>query len=160
MGVIAVDVLIKKTQRTMVAYLGTRGPYAQIPRAMGKLYGWVTSQGMTPTGMPSTVYYTVPPDVPLEEAVWEIWSPVAPGASETPPDSEGLGVKSVEAATVASTIHTGPYEAIGAVYEALMAWIPEHGYEIVGAPRELYFSPPETPPEETVTEVQIPIRET
>ena len=149
---------IKTTRPMTVAYLAMQGPYAQIPDALGRLYGWVTERGMTPIDMPATVYFTVPPDVPLEEAVWELWSPVAPGALEMSPHGDGLGVKNVEAATVASTIHTGPYEAIGPIYEAIMAWIPQHGYEIVGAPRELYFSPPETPPEETVTEVQIPIR--
>jgi AraC family transcriptional regulator len=152
------DVEIKQAPAMTIAYLAMHGPLAQIPTAMGALYRWVTEQGLEPRGMPACVYYTMPPDVPLEESVWELWSPVAPGAPLTEKNGEGLGVRHIESTTVASTIHTGPYEAIGPVYAQLMAWIPANGYEAVGAPRELYYSPPETPPDETLTEIQFPVR--
>jgi effector-binding domain-containing protein len=155
----AMDVQIKEAPAMTVAYLAMQGPLTQIPTAMGVLYRWVTQHGMEPRGMPTSVYYTMPPEVPLEESAWELWSPVAPGAALTERNAEGLGVRHVESATVVSTLYTGPYEAIGPVYAELMAWMPANGYEVVGAPRELYFSPPETPPDDTVTEIQFPARQ-
>jgi effector-binding domain-containing protein len=49
---------------------------------------------------------------------------------------------------------------VGAAYEALTAWIAEHGRAIDGPPREIYLTDPdETPnPADNVTEVQFPIR--
>jgi effector-binding domain-containing protein len=152
------EVEIKGAPAMTVAFLAMQGPVAQIPTAMGVLYRWVTDQGMDPRGMPACVYYTMPPDVPLEESLWELWSPVAPGATLAERNAEGLGVRHVPSTTVAATVFTGPYETIGPTYGQLMEWIPANGYEIAGAPRELYYSPPETPPDETVTEIQFPVR--
>jgi effector-binding domain-containing protein len=153
-----VDVEIKEAPAMTVAFLAMRGPLGQIPTAMGALYRWVTEQGMAPRPMPTCVSCRVPPEVPVEDSVWEVWSPVAPGAAEVEQNADGLGIRHVVAATVASTMYTGPYEMIGPVYTQLMEWIAANGYEIAGPPRELYYSHPETPPDETVTEIQFPVR--
>lgn len=74
-------------------------------------------------------------------------------------DERGLGVKRVEGAEVASTMHKGPFDQVGATYGALAGWIAENGYEIVGPGEETYLSAPdETPPEELLTEVRFPVR--
>lgn len=72
-------------------------------------------------------------------------------------DEAGCGIKHVASQLVASTIHRGPYERIAPVYAELATWIRANGYTPVGPPEEVYFSEPTTPPEETVTEIRIPV---
>jgi len=97
--------------------------------------------------------------VPPEELLWELQSPVAGDVPPSGPDERGLGVKRVEGVEVASTMHKGPYDKIGAIYGALAGWIAENGYEIAGPPEEVYLSDPDkTPAEELLTEVHFPVR--
>ncbi len=152
------DDSIKQGSAMTVAFLAMRGPYAQMPEAMGKLYGWIQARGWTPTGMPEAVYLTSPAEVPESDAVWEVWAPILGDAAEAGPDAEGLGVKTVPPTTLASTIYTGPYEDIGPAYEELMAWTAEQGYEMAGPPRELYLNDPnDSTPSEYQTEIQFPV---
>ncbi len=66
----------------------------------------------------------------------------------------------IPSATVASTIHRGPYDEIGPAYEVLSRWIMQHGRQMAGPPREVYLTDPDqTPdPEDHLTEVAWPIR--
>jgi len=146
------------TETATVAYVTMRGPYAQIPETMGRLYGWIGQHGLTPVGMPEGVYFTDPAEVPEAEALWEVRAPVSGDPAETEPDESGIGVKRIEPVTAASTMYKGPYNDIAPTYEALVGWIAENGYEISGPPSELYYSDAEkVPPSEYLTEVRIPI---
>jgi effector-binding domain-containing protein len=149
---------VKQTESMTVAYIVMHGPYAQTPEGYGRLYGWIAMHGMQPVGMPSAVYLTMPSEVPEAEAVWELWAPVAGEAAESAPDESGIGIKRVEPCTVASTMHKGPYESVEPTYDALFAWITGNGYRPSGPPSETYFSDPaNTPPEEYLTEIQVPV---
>lgn len=142
-----------------VAFASMRGTYAQIPAAMGRLYGFAGQSGLTPTGAPRVVYFTAPDAGPEADALWELWAPVAGEPPETVPGETGLGVKRVPGKLVASTMHKGPYEDIEPTYRALAEWVDDQGYELVGPPEEIYYSDPlNTPPEEYLTEVQFPVR--
>ncbi|MDO9557882.1 MAG: GyrI-like domain-containing protein [Coriobacteriia bacterium] len=152
------DANIKQTEPTTVAFLSMRGPYSQIPEGYGHLYGWVASHALTPTGMPSAIYLTSPDDVPDEDAVWELWAPLAGQPELLEPDEDGIGVRHIPKKTVASAMYKGPYEEIGATYEALTKWVEGHDYSIVGPPEEVYFSDPEeVPRSEYLTEVRFPV---
>lgn len=149
---------IKQTEPLEVAYLAMHGPYDQIPDGYERLYEWVEARGLRPAGMPEAVYLTVPNVASDKDAEWELWAPVMPARSTTAAES-GLGVKHVAEETVASAIHKGPYDSLPATYDALVAWIGDNGYRIVGPPRELYLSDPDKVPiEETMTEVQFPVK--
>jgi effector-binding domain-containing protein len=150
--------MIKQTEQLTVAYKVMRGPYEQAPDGYGSLYQWVEHYGLKPTGMPEALYLTIPDVTPEAEAEWELWAPIAGGAGETGPDEQGFGVKRIEPEVVASDVHKGPYQSVREVYDRLFSWIEEHGYQVVGPPREIYYSDPEeVPPEEHVTEVQMPV---
>lgn len=152
------EAVIKQVEPMTVAFVTMRGPYAQIPQALGTLYGWVARHGLVPVGMPAAVYFTSPADTPMAEAEWEVWAPVAGEPAALGPDENGLGVKHVGPATVASTIHFGPYEAVESAYRALEAWVVEHGYAMAGPPRELYLNDPHAvAPEQIQTEIQFPV---
>ncbi len=155
----AIEVTVKKTEPMTVAFVSMKGPYSLIGEAFGKLYGWIGEKGYIPAGPPMGTYFNAPGQVPEEELLWEIRSPIAGDVAPLDPDEQGLGVKQVEGAEVAATTHKGPYDQVGATYGALAGWIMEHGYDIVGPGEEIYLSEPEkTPPEELLTEVRFPVR--
>lgn len=60
--------------------------------------------------------------------------------------------------TAASVIHRGSYDGIGAAWNALVKWISESGYYISGPCCEVYLNDPDqVPPEEYLTELQVPV---
>ena len=73
------------------------------------------------------------------------------------PDGEGVRVVELPATKVASVIHRGTMEHVGLVYEALVGWIEDSGYELTARSRELYLEWDEDHPERNVTELQMPI---
>jgi AraC family transcriptional regulator len=155
----AIEVEVKKTEPMTVAFISIKGPYSLISETFGKLYGWIGEKGYAPAGPPIGVYFNAPGQVPDEELLWELRSPIAGDTAPSDPDERGLGIKIVEGAEVAATMHNGPYDQVGATYGALWGWITENGYEIMGPSEEVYLSDPgKTPPEELLTEVRFPVR--
>ena len=153
-----IDVEVKTTDPSVVAYVEMSGPYDQIPAAMGQLYGWVAEKGLEPVGMPSGVYLTEPGATAETEAAWEVRAPVAGEPDDCAPDESGCGIKRVEPCLMACAMHVGPYEEIGGTYDELVAWTGENGYRIVGPPEESYFSDPATTaPEEYLTQIRFPV---
>ena len=149
---------ISQTEATTVACLAMHGPYAQIPQGYAMLYQWVEANGYVPMGMPRAAYLTDPAHTPEAEAVWELWAPVQPGPLPSGPDDKGLGIKIIAPRTLVTAMHKGPYDAVGAAYEALAAWLAEQGYETAGPPEEAYLTDPaEVPPEEYLTEIAFPV---
>lgn len=155
------EATIKHTDPMTVAFLVMHGPYSQTPKGYTKLYGWLGEQGMMPTGMPSSVFFTQPDQVPEADALWEIRAPVAGSVQTADPDENGLGVKHVEATMVASVTHKGPYDSMEPTYQSLARWITENSYEVNGPSEEIYHSDPaEVAPEEYLTEVRFPVKKT
>ncbi len=150
---------IKQTEPMTVAYIPMQGSYSRIPEAFQKLYQWIGRHGLTPAGMPGATYFTMPQPGHDELSRWELWAPLAPGAIEAPPDVDGVGVEVRKGETVASTVHKGPYDTVGPAYDALGKWIEENGHSVVGPPHEIYMSDENVPPEETLTEIQFPVRQ-
>lgn len=149
---------LKQIEPQNVAFVIMHGAYDQIPEGYGRLYGWLALHGIAPQGMPQAVYLTDPASVPVEEAVFELWAPVAPDQPEMSANEDGIGIKLVPSTLVAAAMHVGPYETIERTYESLWAWIGGQGHAPAGPPAEVYFSDPEeTRPEEYLTEVRVPV---
>jgi effector-binding domain-containing protein len=141
-----------------VAFLSLTGSFDQIPTGYDRLYGWVLQHELLPADMPQAVYLTDPATTPVDQCHFELWAPIAGEAADVEPDETGVGVKHLDPMTVAVAVHVGPYDAVAPAYEALMRWISEEGYVIVGPPMEAYMSDPEeTPPERTVTQLRVPV---
>lgn len=152
------QVTVRRTEPTTVAFIACQGPYSGFPQALGRLMAWTSQRGLAPAGPPSAVYYNSPMEVATEELRWEVRWPVAAGATPEEPNAEGLGVKPVEAAEVATTMHKGPFDEIGATYGLLMAWVAQNGYQVAGPPEEVYLSDLATvAPSDLLTEVRLPI---
>ena len=155
----AIEVTVKRTEPRTVAFISMKGSYTQMGEAFGKLYGWVAEKGYPIAGPPTGVYLNVPGQVPDEELLWEFQCPIGGDIVPIGPDERGLGVKRVEGAEVAATMHKGPFHEVGKTYAALIPWIMENSYEIAGPGEEIYLSEPQkTPPEELLTEVRFPVR--
>jgi DNA-binding transcriptional MerR regulator len=58
---------------------------------------------------------------------------------------------------VASVIYRGPMDAVVPVYESLVRWIDESGYQLAGRSRELYHELHDEDPRLNVTELQMPV---
>jgi AraC family transcriptional regulator len=155
----SIQVTIKDTEPTTVAFLAKKGPYTQISAAFGQLYGWIGQKGYTPSGPPMGIYFNAPGQVPEDQLLWELRSPIAGKVALGGPDKDGLGVKQLATVKVAATIHKGSFDTVAKTYEALVGWIMQNGYDIAGPSEEVYLrDPSQTPPQELLTEVRFPVR--
>ena len=154
-----IEVTVKKTEPRTVAFVAMKGPYTKMGEAFSKLFGWIAERGYTPAGPPLGRFFNAPGQVPDEELLWEVQCPIGGEVAPSGPDDQGLGVKRVEGAEVAATIHKGPFDQVGPTYGALAGWIMENGYEMVGPAEEVYLSGPgKAIPEEFLTEVRFPVQ--
>jgi effector-binding domain-containing protein len=121
--------------------------------AYGELFGYLGERGVSPAGPPLAVYHGEAGEEDLEiEACVPVSEPLLARGR--------VAVRELAAVTVASTLHSGPYDEEKAAYRALLTWMEEHGHGPAGPPRELYLvSPGDTDdPAEYRTEIAWPIR--
>lgn len=152
------EVQVKEAPEMLVASIRRRAGWAtagkEIRDALSRLAGFVTPAGFG-GGTPGVITHEMPTEGSGGGMDIEIFMPIL--ARVQPP--EGIQVTLLPAATMASTIHRGPYHQIKPAYEALVTWIADHGRHIAGPPRELYLNDPgEVGEGELLTEVQFPIR--
>lgn len=118
-------------------------------RYYSTLFERVPKEHVTPTGLNGARYYDKEFD--HESSDIEVF----------------IGIREKDKADVvmepcecAMTVHYGGYSTLSEAYGAVAAWIIENGYEIAGAPFDLYIKTQfdSLPPEEWETEVYFPIR--
>ncbi|PKN81381.1 MAG: hypothetical protein CVU47_06945 [Chloroflexi bacterium HGW-Chloroflexi-9] len=109
----------------------------KVGAAYGRLYAYAGAKGATP-GMPMMIVRDMGPPMLLEIAI-----AVTP---ETPGDGDILA-SALPAGDVVTTLHIGPYDTIGAAYEAVFAYAGQHGRQPAGAPYETYLTDPDTEPD-------------
>jgi effector-binding domain-containing protein len=150
------DVVIKKVDALKVASL--RG-VVPTPPDQGTLWreldGYLARHHVHPSGPCLSLYH----DDEHKEKDWdiEVCEPIA----DEVPAGERVAVQMLPSMhTMACTIHEGPFATLSEAYEAIMRWVDENGFQIVGPVREVYLKEPkngsQTDPE-TVTEIQIPV---
>ncbi len=123
-------------------------------RLLGQLIGWVQQEGLQMTGPPFAVYYSMPEDMARGEMQFDVGVPI----SEAVKGTKDITIKTFPAQSVLSAIHKGPYHQIGSVYSALMEYIENNSYEVIGPPMELWLNNPmEVAESELLTEVRFPV---
>jgi effector-binding domain-containing protein len=77
------------------------------------------------------------------------------------PETERVKVRELQAIeTMACVVHQGTLITISEAYEALIKWIGENGYQIVGPGREVYLREAKEGDQNdpnTLTEIQFPV---
>ena len=115
----------------------------------GTLFERVPKEKVTPTGLNGARYYDK--EFNHESSDVEVF----------------IGIKEKDKADVvmepcecAMTLHRGGYSTLSEAYGAIVSWIIENGYEMAGAPFDLYIKTQfdSLSPEEWETEVYFPIR--
>lgn len=104
-------------------------------------------QHLAPVGPPFS-RFTVSGDGFEVDSGFPTSGAVVPGGRVVPAE--------LPAGTVATTLHTGAYDDLGAAYEAVTGWLAAHGLVQSGTPWECYLDGPEVA--EPRTEVNVPCR--
>ncbi len=148
---------VKLGERTATLIVSKRLP-VQLPEigsvlgsAFGEVYGYLGMRGVPTEGPPFVIYHSMP--VPGEPLDMEICAPV--GRRVDPP--AGWSVQELPAGSFVTLMHVGPYDTVGVAYDTITAWIAAHDLVVAGPPREVYLSPPETPPDQVRTIVEFPV---
>ena len=127
-------------------------------QAYGEIFGYLGEVGVTPAGMPFTIYYNMAQQSALDFDMSDL--DIEIGVAVTQPVTPRGAMQSgwLEAGKIATCLYTGPYSDCGPAYEELGRFVQEQGYEATGVAIEYYFSGPETPPEEIQTRIVFPLK--
>ncbi len=148
------EIDLKKTEEQQVAYIFYTGPVEDMGELIEEIVDWMMTQNVEMSGPPYSAYYTSPAEVAPEDMQYEMGVPFTGDAAE----SGKVKIKNLPVQNVLSAMHKGPYQDVGQVYEVLMNRVIEEGYQMIGAPMEIYFNTPmEVPESELLTEVQFPV---
>lgn len=149
------DVVIKKVDALKVASVRDVVPTPPDQGGLwGELEGYLAMHRVRPNGACFTLYH----DEEFKERDWdlEVCEPIVDELTE----SRRVKVQTLPAASMACTIHNGPFATLREAYNAIGKWIDASGYRITGPCREVYLRPAkngsQTDPE-TVTEIQFPV---
>lgn len=159
------DVILKPVEPLLVAYVRTILPtHSAVGALFGEVYEAIrpyVNEALFPNpergGQSLVIWY----DTEFKEQ--DVDGAAAFILRSRIPPSGRVLVEELPAATMASTVHHGPYTAIGQAHEAVITWVEANGYRIVGPDRELnlYHTPPFTRDNPTyVTEIQYPVEKT
>ena len=145
---------LKTIEEKQIAYIAQTGPAEEMGILFGEILTWVMKKGLRMVGPPLSIYPN-PEKVAPGEMEYEAGVPIVGEVGE-----EGrIRIKKIPAQQILAAIHKGPYKEIEPVYKAIMEYIMKNGYEIVGAPMEIYLNNPrEVSENELLTEVQFPVR--
>ena len=149
------EVVIKQVEPLWIAAArGIAPSYSSVGPLYEELFTYLAQQGIVPVGPPLGIYYDEEykeKDVDVEAAV-----PVLRGIDK---GSGRVKFKELPAAAVASVMRRGPYDDFTPAYQALMQWIQDNGYHIIGPNREIYLQGPDatTDPDDYITEIQFPV---
>lgn len=126
--------IISITRRHTVDGLGK-----QEEQDIGALFGLAHEQGVQPAGAPFGIYHgpvSETEDGPVETCI------AVDGKVEGKGEIEVKQLEGGKAASVAITGTQCHYPELLAAYDACADWIQKNGYEMVGSPREIWYTGP------------------
>jgi DNA-binding transcriptional MerR regulator len=126
---------------------------AEISRSINGVADYMNELGAKRAGPPFTI--SADPDA---EGTFEVvigWPTSEPLAGRAPVESLAL-----PSGKVAWAVYRGSYAQLAAAYRAVYEWIEEHGHDVVGDPREIYYTDPDEVPDpaDYVTGIVWPLR--
>ena len=146
---------IKEQAAQPTLSIRARTPIDGLPKLLGESYGkiagYLAGLDEGPAGAPFAAYY----NMDMQDLDVEIGFPVAKAlkgkgeiqASEVPGGKLGIA------------LHAGRYADIAPVYDALIQFVKEQGYEPTGISFEFYLNDPgETPQDQLQTQIAFPLK--
>lgn len=139
-------------QATLV--IRTHASVDRLPHVLGPAWGAIMAHAATldvrPSGPPFVVYH----DMDMTNLDVEIGFPF-----ERPLDGAGeVHAGEIPPGPAVETVHVGPFDRMAAAYEAVQAWMAEHGHAPAGPPSEHYLDDPqEVPAAELRTRIVWPV---
>jgi len=106
-------------------------------RVFASIFAYLGKTVETPAGPPFAIYH----DEEFKEEDMDI--EVCASTSTLLTGEGEVKSRELSGVTVASTLHMGPYDDSGEVWQALFAWLTEQGYRPSGPPREIFFVGPQ-----------------
>ncbi len=153
----SMDVRIEKFASLQVAFVRHIGPYAECGTAWQKLCSHPAVQGAMNE---ETLAVGISYDDPAVTEEGKIRYDACVTVADDFQGSDGIGTQQVDGGDYAVTVHKGSYDGLHDCYRRLFGtWLPDSGREAQSAPSlEIYRnSPEETPPEELITEIRVPL---
>jgi effector-binding domain-containing protein len=158
MGLFGSKIKVKKRGAGTIAYIEFKGPYSKIPfdEYYGKLFTWAKESKAGIRFGTFAIYASDPAVTPENELVTKVAIPIGK-AVEAKGD---IKVASLPEMEVAVKVHNAPADHYHASYAELQKWISDNGYEIAGAPIEVYTGKPKVKDGKTIiySEIQFPVR--
>ena len=112
-------------------------PITALGRAMGRGFVEVVraieSAGAEIDGLPFAIHHITTSEEVDVELGFPVIGEVEVGRVHTTVLDGGLA---------ACAVHQGPYEEVGAAYDAVSSWVQLHGKRVIGPPREVYLNEP------------------
>lgn len=125
------------------AVVRERVPMDELPPFFGRAFGAVMAaaqkQAVQIAGPPFGLYRGMPTDTVDVEAGFPVAAPFA--------GSEGVAAGTLPACRAFEATHTGPYDTLGATYDAIQERMKEEGYSPADSMWEYYLSDPATEPD-------------
>ncbi|UCH13218.1 MAG: GyrI-like domain-containing protein [Bacteroidales bacterium] len=147
-----IDIEVKEIEASKALTIRATTPSGEISTKLGEIYqdiiDCMNENEIEMAGPPFARYYSWDPegDTDLEAGM-----PVYEEA-----ECEGV-IEFVElpACKVVTSLHVGPYESLGPVYEAIQEYIDKKGLKINGAVWEVYLTDPATEPDPNNYKTQV-----
>ena len=150
--------IVKNLPALKTVCMAHHGSYDEIGEVYRALHAWAEEKGARPTGKGLTIFTDPPERFDPSSARFEVCLPVE---ADVQGDAKA-SAKELPACEAAVVSVTGPYSQIPAHYTEMLAWLDWKGWQVAGAPREVYVKRPaagETgAPNDYLTEIQFPIK--
>ena len=149
---------LKQIPTLTVATVQSTGSFADVSEVFMELFQWVLVNGGRASSYPMALFPDPPDKLPPDEIRFEACIPLDIEGGLEPGD--GVTIRQLPETTVAFVRYEGVPGNVGLAYERIFTWAAENGYKIEGPSRELYLTNPmQTPEEELVTEIQVPVKQ-
>lgn len=150
----------KKIPDQKVAYVPHTDSFSKLPEFIKEVADLISENKLEAVGYPYGSY-----DNDLEEhaenkQIFEVGMPIKDFYADGRPAGRlgKLGLKEVTGHTVLAARHIGSHKTFNNTVKAIVNYAVENQYDIVGPITEIYLpANPDTPVEETQTEVQLPV---
>jgi len=143
------EITLKQAPERLIFSIRRQMSVNDFGRYYGELYEKVNKEHIAISGQSLAIYYDAefhPEDTDVELAL------IVTDARQA--------TRTLPGGLMATTVHRGPYSSLDDAYGMLTQWIAENGYEMTGAPYEIYritgFD--KVPPSEWETDIYFPVQ--